>query len=536
MPSESETPNIAPVQTLEQLKKKFAQKLEAIWNKELTVENIENFADDALREIIALNAEVIAEAKKLPGFKAKDKSGKELEDEAYKFFELPKNIQEVLQAIIDKKEQIDALKKYIDKNHENIDRVITPPQDLEVQVIEGSGTFSGETRLRPRLLTLMYILENDFSIPSENVKITEGTVIPEMMRRTPYVRVEIPDRERVIYLCDEEKNASYVFDTIKLVEKGLSLEEVDINNKSDKSSLIMQYPGIGIRLIQTKNWRDNVSGAIEKPIPEIQRRSEENRKHERKSEFIERKKWLPFEEFQVEVRNLYPGHGDVANWYSTEQKGHPNWPSAPYVVYKNMGWIDWSELVGKENPQKREFLTFEELQVEVKNLYTGENNVEDWYTRERIKHPNWPSNPNVRYGDEGWAGWPDLVGRENFLKKKFLPFDKFKKEVRVLYSGQRDIKGWYKKERKKHANWPANPRSTYKNQGWVGFLELVGREKKVFLPFEDFKSRVRVLYPGKVGIVAWYAREQLNHTDWPVSPDVTYKNYGWINWEDLKIF
>ena len=61
----------------------------------------------------------------------------------------------------------------------------------------------------------------------------------------------------------------------------------------------------------------------------------------------EKREFLPFEEFQKEVKALYPKKGDVKKWYTKERKNHTNWPAAPNRTYKDRGWTSWPELVGK---------------------------------------------------------------------------------------------------------------------------------------------------------------------------------------------
>jgi uncharacterized protein (DUF2147 family) len=264
MPSEGISFNQAPAsQSLESLKETFKQRLEGILYKQLTPENIETFADKALAETILLNEDILKEYEKNQNFKDKtstlSKKGKE--DEAFKALGL-QNIGEILQSIMEVKNKIDALKAYLQTNTEQTEEIITPPTpDLNAGIIEGQGNFK-EKETYPRLLTLLYILQHDFNVPPTNVTIIEGSTTKEMVRQTPYVRVEISDLKRVAYICDEEGNASYVFDTEKLKEIGMSLEKLDLEDKEAKKLLITSRPGIGIRIIQTINWRDNVATAL----------------------------------------------------------------------------------------------------------------------------------------------------------------------------------------------------------------------------------------------------------------------------------
>ncbi len=535
MPSDA-WPNKPPNKSLESTKETFKKRLDGILYEQLNVENIEYFASDALNKTIHLTDDILKEYKDNPSFNANlNLSTHEQEDEAFKTLELP-NIQEILQSIIEVKDKIASLKEYLETNAEFSNKVITPPGESKARILPGESNFE-EKRIFPRLLTLMYILEHDFEIQKETVKITEGKVTPDMMRQTPYVRIEIPDLERTIYICDEEGNASYIFDSSMLSKNGISIEEMDLYDKEEKNSLIAKYPGIGARFIQTKNWRNVVKKILEE-IPQNEKKIKEvlEEKTEKKSEFKEKREYPLFEVFQAEVRAVYPGKGNVQVWFHKERKNYPNWPSNPSVYYKNSGWTDWSDLVGKENHLKKEWLPFDKFHNEVRSLYSGEKNVARWYERVRATHSDWPKKPGHTYKGKGWIGWPELVGRENMFKREYPDFENFKMEVRLLYLGQGNVENWYHIEREKHPNWPKDPDYAYKNIGWQGWPELVGREnmlKKEWLPFENFREEVRTLYPGKGGVQLWYNQEQKNHKNWPSAPDQMYKNQGWVDWSDL---
>ncbi len=529
MPSES----ISQPQpkSLESLKTTFKQRLDNILNKQLTVENIEIFAEEALNETGVLRSDILKEYKG-------DKE--EIGDEVFEEFDLP-NIDEILESIIDVQEKIQSLKTYITANTENIDKVITPPQENHnTNIKAGDGSFE-KKEIFPRLLTLMYILEHDFQIPPNDVKITEGKVTPDMMRKTPYVRIEIPELNRAVYICEEEDNASYIFDMEKIKEAGLNLEEIDLDDKGDKNSLIAYHSGIGIRIIQTKNWRTYISRALGEEIPETQKNIREIHDQEERqgvSEFREKKVWLPFDDFKIEVSNLYPGEGAVQSWYHKERKNHDDWPSMPSFVYKK-DWVDWPELVGKENRLKKDYLPFSDFKIEVKELYPKKGDVQKWYHKERKNHNNWPSAPHAFYRDKGWVDWSEIVGKENHLKKDYLQFSDFQAEVKSLYQGQGDVEKWYKEEQKNHKNWPSHPHRAYENKGWEGFPELVGKEnrsKKEYPPFDVFQREVINLYqikgkPDNVG--EWYHKERKNHFNWPVDPQKVYKVEGWEGFPEL---
>ena len=378
----------------------------------------------------------------------------------------------------------------------------------------------------PRLLVLLYLLEQDFGISKNEISITEGNVSSDMVRRTPYMRVIIESLDRVVYICDEEGNASYIFDMELLKGHSLSLEEIDLENKGDMKELIRKYPGIGTRIRQSSSWRNNVYEVLANVILiEIEKSNEgENKEVKFESEF--KKEYLTFDEFQEEIRSLYGDETNIYAWYKSIRRTHKRWPALPDTMYKDKGWKSWPELVGKE---KREIISFRSFKEKVKSIYGGQTNIEKWYVEERKQHSDWPRNPEATYKGL-WQSWADLLDKEQI---KYLSYDEFQKEVISLYVEGTSLTRWYRVEQEKHKNWPSNPHQFYKNNGWHSWLGLIGREKKHFLPFSVFRERLNELYPGDIGIQEWYKTEQEKHNDWPKKPDDRYENDGWINWFDL---
>lgn len=246
-------------------------------HKELSVENVENFAEEALSETIKLNDDIMAEYMNNPEIHVGQMTDREHEDKAYEIFELD-NINKILESINEVKTEIEFLKIRIRENTKSTGEIMVPPQpEYPTRIQEKQGGEMEEKRAFPRVLTLFYILKHDFNIDptSQNTPKEEGIVTREMRRKIPYERVEIPELNRVVYLCEEEGNISYIFDTEKLGEHGITLETIDTDDKEKINQLITDYPGIGIRIKQSSHWRSRVASILGEPIPEIQAESEE---------------------------------------------------------------------------------------------------------------------------------------------------------------------------------------------------------------------------------------------------------------------
>ncbi len=398
-----------PFSTSETMQKAFKERLQAILTSQLTVENIDFFADTAYDNLTAVADDVVKQyTVQFPKESALYiNPSKEIEDVAFKAFDLGE-VGEMLDNIQAVKEKIDSLKLYINTEVLNTETVIIPPQEgVEVQSPEeGTDENIQEKKLIPRLLTLLYILEHDFNLTPEDLSVTKGSVRPEMWRKEPYYRVDVPSLERQVYICDEEGNASYIFDAAKLRALGISIEKLDASDKGEKNALIVQHPGIGVRIIQTSSWRQYVSQAL------VDIKAKESAKPMTfVSEFIKKERgvvFLPFDEFQAEVRALYPGSGDITKWYNQEQKQHPQWNSGPGIYYKSEGWKGLSELLGI----KKKFPTFDQFQTEVRALYPGSGAIQKWYNQEQKQHLQWSSTPNRNYKSKGWSSWGDLVKKK----------------------------------------------------------------------------------------------------------------------------
>src|SRR5437868_4194099 len=94
---------------LESLKESFRERLHVILHKELGVENIENFVDELLGEIVQVNEDIVTEYVTNPAIQKEQLTDREHEDTAYAFFNLDQ-IDSILTSINDLKEEIDILK------------------------------------------------------------------------------------------------------------------------------------------------------------------------------------------------------------------------------------------------------------------------------------------------------------------------------------------------------------------------------------------------------------------------------------------
>ena len=89
-------------------------------------------------------------------------------------------------------------------------------------------------------------------------------------------------------------------------------------------------------------------------------------------------------------------------------------PKSPNYVYKNKGWIGWTDWLGHEKIRK--------WRIKRKTLLEARNYARTLKLKKLIEWLNLsksgqlpkdiPSKPNVRYKNDGWKGWADFLGKE----------------------------------------------------------------------------------------------------------------------------
>ena len=85
-------------------------------------------------------------------------------------------------------------------------------------------------------------------------------------------------------------------------------------------------------------------------------------------------------------------------------------PAAPDVSYKNKGWIDWPSFFGRS---KASYPTYEEAQrIVQENGIKSRTDYKSSYQALRL-----PAGPDVSYKDKGWIDWYDFLGKSRLISK-----------------------------------------------------------------------------------------------------------------------
>jgi len=238
----------------------YQTRLKTILSTPLTVETINTYAQTAVSDLINLTKNVVNEFADITSPDAAYAGGGELEDAAFRHFDLP-SIPDNLDYIGQLDQEIRSIDTVIEEVHTD-DQFIVPPDAPLRPIVSGNGEGIKEKELLPRLKTLLFILKEDYEIElgdPEQVRIARGKTTEEMMRNEPYYSVEVPSLNRTVLVCDEEGNATFVIDTKRLQELGIATERLLEMTKDELNAVIDENTGFGRRIIQTDSWVDNIS-------------------------------------------------------------------------------------------------------------------------------------------------------------------------------------------------------------------------------------------------------------------------------------
>lgn len=259
---------------LDALKTEFAARLTAAVNEPLTLENTDTYVDDALEKVIDLVGAVVNKYDAQPGAEWQqlgEANGKEHEDAALAYFGL-EGVENILKYLDDKAEEFAAIDRVIAQVNESSE-VFVPPDSAPVPQATGSGVGMEKKGKQPKLENLLFVLMNDFGIDPDNseaVSIIRGSVNPNMMREEPYYQVTVPGIDKVILVCQEYGNATFVFNG-EWVRGQVSANRPSENEperpltdytKEELGKLIKDNPKQGARILTKKNFTANLVNAL----------------------------------------------------------------------------------------------------------------------------------------------------------------------------------------------------------------------------------------------------------------------------------
>jgi superfamily II DNA or RNA helicase len=190
--------------------------------------------------------------------------------------------------------------------------------------------------------------------------------------------------------------------------------------------------------------------------------------------------YLRFEEAKNFIKSLKIKNTNDWKVYCKSNKKPNNIPNNPRGVYKNNGWISMADFLSvNEGYVRGNYLSFKVARTYVRKLKLKLRR--DWiqYCKSGNKPKNIPSEPDLIYKENGFVSFQDWLGsnyKSNF-KKEFLPFNDARDYVRTLKIKSESEWRKFVKSPKKPSNIPAAPPHSYKNEGWNGWADFLGKEE-----------------------------------------------------------
>lgn len=179
-------------------------------------------------------------------------------------------------------------------------------------------------------------------------------------------------------------------------------------------------------------------------------------------------KYRPLKEASEFARGLGIKSSDEWQEYCKSSECPDDIPATPEKVYRNEGWIDWYDFLGKS---KNSFRSFKKSRQFVRKLKL--NSLKEWkiYSESGKKPDDIPSRPNKVYRKKGWIDWFDFLGKS---KNRFRLFEDSREFARGL--GFNSYSEWfeYLKLKKLPKDIPSTPYEVYKDKGWKGWPDFLG--------------------------------------------------------------
>jgi hypothetical protein len=174
-------------------------------------------------------------------------------------------VEATLDHIAQQAEEIRDLDSLIERITIQLDRVITPPDEGELITTPGERHLEPKGQV-PRLKTLLFAAHKTFDVDlnqPEECAVLSGELRPTMIRKASYKLVLLPGLNRAVLVCDEEENATFVFDSARLAEAGMAQVDLLGMGKDALKDFISQHPGAGYRLKYTNHFTENVVSLLQ---------------------------------------------------------------------------------------------------------------------------------------------------------------------------------------------------------------------------------------------------------------------------------
>ena len=175
-----------------------------------------------------------------------------------------------------------------------------------------------------------------------------------------------------------------------------------------------------------------------------------------------------------------------------------------------------------------DFLNFEDARVIVQKLNLKSVSQFRELASSKTLPDRVPSNPQSKYNNDGWNGWDDFLGKENYLNYDKCVINISKYELSSLSNYRELIDNGTLNPNL----YPRTPSKVYKSE-WKGTKAFLGFHAR-YKWRNFFDARAWARKQNIAGQKQWFEFVKTSDfpSDIPKSPWIAYKNKGWISLED----
>jgi len=197
-------------------------------------------------------------------------------------------------------------------------------------------------------------------------------------------------------------------------------------------------------------------------------------------------------------------------------------PLYPNYTYRNKEWKNWAKFLNKKHIYYSYKIAIEKLQKFNINTITTYREAH----KEGKLSKKFPLTPNSVYKNE-WEGWP------KFLKKEFVSLNVFKKQIISLGVVSGVNYNELRKTNKIPKNLTSSPHTYYKD--WSSWNQVLGNnykrkkhKKKFFITYIQCHKKVK-----KLKFKNRFEYLKKRDKSMPSDPAHIYKETGWNGWNEF---
>ncbi len=241
----------------------------------------------------------------------------------------------------------------------------------------------------------------------------------------------------------------------------------------------------------------------------------------------QKKNFLTFEDAKLIVRSLKIKNQRELKEFISSERRQSNFPSNPNSTYKDE-WKGLGDFLGTNalSPDQKRFYTFSEAKriVNFKNI----QNKEEYYQLAK-SDPLLHTNPAKKYNE--FIDWYDFLGKP---KKDFYTFNELKNIVRnSAIKTQIEFKQLKKQDPKIPSQPEKSYKSEWTNWGEFLGTKKIANQNREFISFQEAKKIITPLNLKSLSEFKVWCKSGKRPVEFPSNPNIKYKNQGWKGWDDF---